>query len=60
MNCRWMSAFAAAAMIALPVAARPDGPLCMPNGPDNTPGWSMMSPQERKVCEPMKRSPGKP
>lgn len=51
MNYRWMTAFAVAALIALPAAARPDGHACckgMHSGPDNTAGWSMMSSQERK------------
>lgn len=51
MNYRWMSAFALAAVIVLPAAARPEGPACcrgMHSGADNTAGWSMMSPQERK------------
>ncbi len=49
MGYRFMGAALLAAVLATPVSAQADG-CCkgMHSGPDNTPGWSMMSPQERK------------
>lgn len=51
MSYRFMGAALLAAALAGPAMAQPDGAGCckgMHSGPDNTAGWSMMSPQERK------------
>jgi hypothetical protein len=51
MNHRWISGTLLAAVLVFPAFAQQDGAPCckgMHSGPDNTPGWSMMSPQERK------------
>lgn len=51
MNYRSLAGVVLASALALPAMAQPSGAGCckgMRSGPDNTPGWSMMSPQERK------------